>query len=261
MITFRTAFYRLVPKWLSSGDGEKVLYSVGLVLDAFAERARLGVLARFPTYAPPDALAALGRDRGFFRGLQDTDASYAERMRPHLDFWPRVGSGFPILEQLQAYLGEPTRVRIVTNHSTWYTIEADGSRSEDQQLEGDWDWDGNTTGAPYWQRFWVIIYPPPELWIPLDPYGSLPPYGEIDGTWGSTATAEQVQTVREIVRKYKPAHARCVNIIVSFDPDLFDPSEDPTSPPDGDWGNLWRTDAGVRRANRSRDAIYWDGVT
>jgi hypothetical protein len=69
----------------------------------------------------------------------------------------------------------------------------------------------------------------------------------LDGTWtlGSTATPEEVATVRKIVRTWKPAHMVCEYIVIVFDETEWD-----SDPPSGDWHIP---------GNRSEAAAYWAG--
>lgn len=143
----------LVPSWLYSGDGEKVIHSLMLIVDAFAERARLGLEARFPSRAGASALKLIGDDRGFIRGRAETAEHYAARLQSWR--YPRGhrvrGSAFAALEQVSEYFGGVL----------CWTIDVKGNRHERtaagvEAFEYDyvWDWDGEV--APL-RRFWVVI--------------------------------------------------------------------------------------------------------
>lgn len=267
MPSFRTIRRFLAPRWLTEGDGGLVGYSLDLMKDAFVERLRLGHLARFPQNgpngetAPADALVQLGRDRRVVRGLFDTDADYAERIRREpFDDRPRQGSAFMLMQKLAEYLGPLPSFRTVDDRGNWYSRAADGTESRLLKQEN-WDWSGDPVGEK-WSRFWVIIYPN-GLWSAnTDDWGvntwGADGWGEASETWGSTASTEHVETVRALVADWMPAGARCVNIIVALDPASFDP----TAPePDGLYEGWSKNVAGVQVPARLATARYWDGVT
>ena len=269
---FRRAFYKLLPTWLGGGqpspsatvdedEGERVQYSLGVTIDAFLERCRQGVLARYPEHCPADALAYHGRDRKIVRGINESADSYAERLLRWLDDHRVRGNPFALLEQLQAYCNVDLMVRTVDTRGNWFTIAADGTRSVllDQ---GNWDWDG--AAASEWGRFWVIIYPPAtgELWNQTPNWGDADLWGGEWGragyTWGSTATPDQVQAVRSIVRQWKPAGTTCEWVVLAFAPASFDPTDASPPNPDGDWG-IWHERVNPAVPVRLGTASYWDG--
>lgn len=268
MTSIREAMLRTAPPWLQDGDGARLLFTMGTMLDADLEWTRHGIKARFPSYGTDDALAACGRARGpILRGAFEDAETYAGRLRRWLDEWPAAGNPFAIMRQLQAYLApHEVTFRIVNNGGSWYTLNPDGSR-EYVLNQANWDWDSETREpevVSFWSRFWVIIYPPSTLWERLPDWGDPTLWGGAWGTdgytWGSTATPEQVASVRQIVSQWKDAKSRCMNIIVSFDPALFDPLDATPPNPDGWWQNATRVVGGVRQFTRSRDAIYWSGT-
>jgi hypothetical protein len=58
------------------------------------------------------------------------------------------------------------------------------------------------------------------------------------GTIGLNAPQMWVESIRHVLNDFQSAACRCAYIIVSFDPDAFNPTSDsiPTSVPDGTWG-------------------------
>ena len=72
------------PRWLTKGAGGDWLRAVGVTLDAVVETARQGVKLRFPSFAPPDALAAIGEERLEARAtalVYEDDVAFGERLR------------------------------------------------------------------------------------------------------------------------------------------------------------------------------------
>lgn len=257
MTTFFESFPKLVPAWLSDAIGGKVLGSLALMKDDFVARAKLGMLARFPDYAPDDAaLAALGRDRKIVRGINEPAASYAARIKRAPDDLRRRGSPFALLEQLRAYLQAPCVVRSVDISGNWFSIDAAGVESSNL-IPGSWTWD--TLPASQWSRFFVVIYPVGGVtpWHETGLFGAAGAVAESD-TLGTTATPDQVAQLRSIVRDWKPDGTKCEWIVISYDSAEFGPDTGTvTSGLFGDWSKIVD---GVRVASRFADARYISGA-
>lgn len=274
MKTFRTTRKWMGPSWLTDGEGGLVGYALDLVKDASMKAFVLGLRARFPqdpadptgqTTAPPDALAAIGRDRRMQRGIFETDVEYAARLPTWLDERKTAGNPFTLMRQLHAYTGTAhgCSFRTVDARGNWYSRAADGSQSAVLKA-GNWNWDNRPTddqGRTRWSRFWVVIYPG-TLWGP-SPFNwgdtAGPRWGgSSSSTLGSTATPEQIATLRALVLDWMGAGKRCVNIILAFDPATFDPA---SPEPDGLWEHWSKVVGGVRVPARLSTARYLDGVS
>lgn len=243
---FRRLFRRFLPAWATTGDGELVHYSIGATLDLWFERLREGIRARFPSHAPDDALSLIGKDRKIVRGIEEPRASYVERLIRAPDDHRTRGNPYALMRQLRAYCQTDLRIRTVDRNGNWYTIEADGTQTY-HLAQGNWDWQGETTAQ--WSRFWVILYPPASLWTKQNTLGSGLILGTPGLTIGSSATPEQVRSVKQIVRDWKPDGTRCVRIILAFNDGDFDPLDANPPNPDGDWNISSR---------RNPDAAYWN---
>ena len=226
MRAFRKLFYTLAPEWLTSGEGEDVLYSLHFMVDLWLERARQGVLARFPEHAPDDALPLISRDRKITRGLNETRARFVARLIKWLDSHRIAGNPFSLLEQIRAYLQADVKVCTVDHTGNWYTIEANGTWSY-SPATSTWNWD--TASAFNWSRFWVIIYAE-NLWTSAT-YANGSVY-DSRRAWGLSATPDEIDGLRSIVRQWKPAHAKCEYIIATLDDSLFPVG----AQLDGNWG-------------------------
>lgn len=260
---FRLARRLLAPRWLTEGDGGLIGYTLDLMKDAFVERLRLGHLARYPqqdpfgTPAPDDALTEMGRDRRVVKGLNESSAAYAVRLKRWLDDRRKAGTARMLLRKLAEYTGPGPSWRVVDVRGNWYSRDGAGVESQSLQ-QNNWFWD---IDSERWSRFWVVCYPN-GLWSseplpwgdPTDtPWGANPTTDML----GATATQEQVAALKHIVRDWKPDGTRCVNIILAFDPTSFDP----TAPePNGTWGHHSRVVGGVRVRSRLATARYIDGV-
>lgn len=266
---FRVLRKFLGPAWLTQdGESELLGYVLDLIKDGYTERLRKGLLARFPqndptgqTTAPDDALAAMGRDRRIIRGVNETSQAYAVRLIQWLDTWKTAGNPFALMNQIASYLGPGPSYRTVDVRGNWYSRAADGTLSVSLN-QANWDWDGAADALARWSRFWVIIYPNGFWSLNAPQWGDGGTWGEAGRTWGSSATSDEVSTIRTIVSQWKPAGSKCVNIIVAFDGTSFNPAtvRDGTGLPDGTWGRSSTIVGGVYVPTRLSTARYWSGT-
>jgi len=252
---FRLLYKWMVPGWLSVDAGEKVLHTISLLLDASAERMRLGLMARFPRFAGPSALALTGRGRLIYRGRSETNEHYAARLREWRS--PRGhrirGNAFGLLEQMAQYWGD-----VVTNVATIDTHGKMNSRASDGTLTrttgNAWEWDAEPAAS--WSRFWAMVesaddfeqspnFGDPDLWG-----GALGTPGYTVGIAGSTP--EDWDAMRRLVygsHVWRPAGTHPMWIVVSYDTgDLVAPYQE-----------YWRWSiivAGTAVATRDSDFSY-----
>jgi hypothetical protein len=257
MSVFRTAFYKLLPRWATSGEHEKVLYSLGAVKDIFVQAFYDGLTARFPTYAGASALALIGEDRGIPRGRTETAPHYAERLKRWRN--PRGhrvrGNAFALLEQVSEYFGgiQVESIDVAGNH---FVRDADGTESATHGES--WDWDGDTAS---WSRFWLILRPLPEAlefrgWGTWDEaaaeFATWDDWAATGATWDSSgATPEDVAAIRGLLRPpvaWKPAGTRGEYAIVVLQDRAIPITIDPA-------GQDWDTAAG--RAAASSVLRFW----
>lgn len=275
---YRDGGYEVAPPWLRDQVGARYQYAKHIQIDAgLGDRVRWGMLQRFPEYAQPEALAHLGRDKRIFRGLTESDDSYAARLVSFKSTWKFAGNAPTLLRQLWALLGPNTvRIRYVVNGYTgaasesnqfadWWTIDETGLTKQ-RVSPSNWDWD-SSYGKNV--RFWIIIYRTdltPAKW-------GVPPYewSESGLFWGGAPGSQRdwLKDLRSVVRDFKAAgshmgphtHGYQGGLIVA-DPDAvtspwdaggpFDPELPPGYPmPDGDFETY---------ANRPPGAIYISGL-
>lgn len=101
--TFRDLVRQVTPPWLQTGTAEKILYAIGIQVDAMGEALIAGVKLRFPNVYSAESLASIGRERRIRRGAAESAASYAERLRRWLIDHQRRGGPHALLEQFRAY--------------------------------------------------------------------------------------------------------------------------------------------------------------
>ncbi len=250
MSRWRHAFYKLVPSWLSTGDGEKVLYALGRLTDGFIERARRSLTARFPTYSGPTGLALLGDERGILKGRNEDNAGYARRLRG----WRGPnghqvrGTPFAVLFQIWNYLGG-LECQTLDTAGNVYTIDTAGTRTATHG--GSWDWDGD----PAWYRFWLRLKPADATFLRLGFHGEvaftteelLP--GEAIGLAGMSAgDADTVRRLFTGPHPWKPAGTKAEWMIVA--------DGTVSIVPDGTWHNWSKNDGGVQVQARPNTARY-----
>lgn len=250
---WRRSFYKLVPSWLSTGDGEKVLYSIGRLTDGFIERARASLTARFPSYSGPTGLALIGKERGIVPGRTEDSAGYARRLiewrgeRGHLV----RGSPFALLRQVWAYFGG-MRCQTIDYNGNVFEVARDGT--ETVVHGATWNWSDDTRRP----RFWVVIYPEPA-----DGFGAQPDFGD-PALWGGAlgtagytvgqtgATIGDSRMFRGLFdseHPWNPAGTLPEWLIISLD----------GSPPvpDGTWGTWSFNTGAVQVESRNQSMRYW----
>ncbi len=260
-MSFRDSIKRVRTATFLGAIGEKMDFAVHLVLDGLRDLVEWGVKARFPEKAPEDALSIIGRDRRILRGYAEPSASYRARLLRWLDDWHIAGSPFSIMDQIAGYIS-PSRFqqRVVYTSAPsggaalWYSRAALGGKSYVVTNPTNFDWDGLTAG---WYRFWVVLYSDLGPWTTGDIWGTVSVWGDTSGTWGLSASNDEVYSLRQIVNDWKPAHAVGINIIVSFDAAKLLPGAAPGAPmPDGTWGKQYKNSAGTVVPSRDTALRY-----
>lgn len=251
--SFRESFTELTPSWLNREDGEKVLFSLTALIDLYAQRAYEALLARMPSFCPPDGLGKLGRDRRVVRGIAESRESFVNRLLRSKTALKKRGTAFEIIRQIRAYINQPVMVRVVDVSGNWYTIDAEGTEIFQPHL-GNWNWDGDTSNKA---KLWVIIYSPnSEPWAERvwDDAGN---WGDENHYWGGTFLDNQIQDIVNLAVDWAPQGAIVSHVIISYwDGDsLFNPLDSSTLP-DGTWGKQYKYENGVAVASRSENAAY-----
>lgn len=255
--TFRDSIRKSSPRWLQGYWGERLLYVFGLHLDGFVDSLVASIKLRFANLYSNETLTLIGRERGLVRGFIETDQSYGDRLDGWWEMHKRRGNPYTLMDALAALLvGYDVPMRIVNNNAAWFSRAADGTRS--YHRAANWNWDNH---PEKWSRFWVILYPPPSLWVAATgTWGDGTVWAdEADATWGSTATSEQVSAICNLIQERQAAHSRCINVIIAFDSAAFDPTDTAPPLPDGTWEGFGIEIGGVMVPARDSRAIYWRG--
>lgn len=266
--TNRDAIKARSPTWLQTGTGEKLLYSVGLMLDCYAEMARQGMIAHMPGQGTPDALPVIGQDRLIDQGFQESSAAYALRLQQSFDTWAGAGGAWRTLSNLLGFVSPAApMVRVVTSGGIWDSINDPNAPNTGTPTwryysalgpGNDWNWDGT---FPWW-RAYTIIYSPPalNLWNPAPTIGSGPAIGQAPGSIGFSATPAQVQSMRKIAARWKGGNTWLQWMIVSFDTTYFPPINNAPKEPDGNWARWAKIVNKQYVSSRFLSAVYCDGA-
>lgn len=118
------------PSWLQGTNGGGFEAEFGSAKDDILDRARLGVLARFPgsvtretdqapALAPADALDHIGADRGLPRASAEPDSTYSARLLSAWADYAYLGGPLGMLNAL-AVMGYSSANIIQDNGRYWY---------------------------------------------------------------------------------------------------------------------------------------------
>jgi len=196
----------ILPAWLQNQAGLDWAGVLGNLKDMVSNAARGAAVVGMP-YAggPSDALVAIGFERQLQRGISESDAAYAERLRLAWDAWKRAGSALGILLQLEVlYPGIPI-VIVQQAHRAYYLNPNTSLDPFDRlvvvPLTNGWRFDANG-GLPlsegFWSRFGVIFPGPlPPTWTSI----VSPP------TTVSDPDVNEVNGIINVINKWKPAKA------------------------------------------------------
>jgi tail protein P2 I len=188
--------------WMVAEWGGKWLYFFGVTSDAHADAARDAVRSRFIETSPVDALPYDGEDSNIERYSPDTDATYRERIRRRWDTWPTAGtwagpSGFDGLKGQLAAFGLPN-----------------------VQIYESFDWPFKPP-YPYWSQFWLVVIDAPYTIQAGNLYDNSLDYDE-GWVYDAGIDPDIADALRRLVKKWKPAHTVCREIIFQNGGNLYD---------------------------------------
>jgi hypothetical protein len=185
--------------WQDNVDGVKWNEASALLKDLIADRAEQAVRMRWVSKAPESGLARIGDMRGWPRIPGEYVEEYRARLKLawYLSLWRGTATG--IIAALNAIGLSNVTVR-----------------GEAQELAAG-TWGRNPYGladAVRARHFWVVIDQPHPFGTDFSfRYGDGTTYG--DGhNWGVTGDPRLFALIKDIVRRMRPAHSYCQDIIV-----------------------------------------------
>lgn len=202
-ITFRDTLNKIVPPWLQHTNGVRLLYSIGIQLDAMGDSLVAGVKLRFPNLYSAETLPLLGRERRIRHGRTEVDASYATRLRRWLTDHQRRGGPYALLAQLFAhYAPNNFAINLIYRSGRRYRMDTAGNVIRD-----DITFDPDAEPAK-WARWWLdYVWPgglTPAVWGSGRTYGTPQPPGHVWGVNG--LTYDDVIDLRIVPKEWNAAH-------------------------------------------------------
>lgn len=177
--------------FLRSALGVAWAGTVALVQDALAEGTRQAFITGLPGHPEQtaDSLDQCGAERELFRYRNESQASWAARVRNAWQFYEQAGTPIQVLRAVNEWgsivfpaTWDPTHVFLV---------------------EGPW------------ARFSIFIEAGVLPWQPPVAYGSGIVYGGADVMYGvSNAKKEDIATLLRVIKKWKPARSKGNVVIV-----------------------------------------------
>jgi hypothetical protein len=273
MQAFRRIFAFLTPSWLHNpdGDGEKVLYSLGLLVDASVAKLRQGLEASFPSRAGPSANALTAGERGILpaRAGAETNDQFVARLKA----WrgPRThrvrGNAYEALVEIFHYWGG-IYAETVDSHGLSHVVTpaydvTDVFTWPDPTLRDGWtgdpapsfnSWNGEDADFA-WSSFWIFLA---STSIDVQPdLGDADLWGGALGTPGYTlgqtgVLPEDVAAMRSLFqeRHWNPGNTQPEWVVLPLGV-----ATAPELAPTNDWIHWSKDDgSGTRVAARALDA-------
>lgn len=200
--TYRDYQRETRPPFHSGPAGAAWANALGVVKDGFADAARFARRQRWISRCAEDALAKHGKFRGWSKVAGETTAQYRARLLAWWSLSQKTGTGLGIRDAF-ALLGM-TNVTIREALSpTWGRYSGVGATSR--------------------QRWFSVIIRHPH------PFGVTGEFVYGDGTtygsgkkYGLSGDSSLIEATKEIVRRMRPEHAWCGDIIVVLAGDIID---------------------------------------
>lgn len=197
------------PAWHGGQYGAAWALGLGVMKDAMEAAARAARRQRWLSMCSEDALAKHGRFRGWPRVAGESIAQYRARLLAWWELAKWTGTRKGILDAF-ALLGM-TNVEIR------------------EALDPTW---GRYTGTAKQRWFSVVIRAPHPFGTDAElVYGAGTLYGS-GAKYGLSGDASLVQAAKEIVRRMRPVHAWCGDIIVVLSGDIIDAASADDGKPD-----------------------------
>lgn len=198
---YRVRQIQTAPTALQKAYGRAWLRASGLVKDFYLERAKQAVKLRFPSYATPDALGAIGDERLIDRAVgpqlsvPETDGEYSARLRNAWGIWYWGGTAFGMLTALAAQ-GYTGAVLIQQNGVRWSLsggalVIVNGPAF-------------NFPAPNLWSTFLVLLPTVPSSWTDI----VNPP------TPTSSPDANEIARLIRIINLWRPGHMTCAGLRV-----------------------------------------------
>jgi len=183
----------------------------GAAKDGVADRTREATLAHFPSRGPADALGLIGTERGIERGTSESDAAYRVRVAGAWAQWLRAGGPLSLLDALAGlgYTSANGNPVIVQQNGRGFTRTSGGALvtttlAPNAGIAGSPPWWWIDSNFSFWSRFCVLFPSVPTGWTSISATPSS----------ATAPTLDEVDTLRRVIRRWKPATRTCMGIYV-----------------------------------------------
>lgn len=217
LTTLRDSLRRRSPRWLQGGNAEKVLYSIGVHLDALVDAAVLAVKFRFPNLVTAETLPLIGRERRIARGPSNTDAVYANRLRTWRQDHRKRGGPISLLNQLGAYYDHLFAIDLyyvpsLTRDARRFALSVGGVIT--WTLDAAWTayFNASLDGNELRRGRWWLKYAWPSTVSNDGTWGSGGTWDD-GGVWDSGLTPAQVADLLVVPTEWNTAHAHGMIIL------------------------------------------------
>ncbi len=203
----------IVQTALQKPYGQSFLRGLGIVKDWVVGQTKTGVQYRFPDFAVPDALGAIGDERSIGQGIDtltganESSTDYADRLKnawaaddafgaqPDTDdsIWYWGGTGFGMLRAFAA-LGYGQDVTIIQQNGVYYSLDG----SDNLVIANH----AALSGWPYWNSFLVLFSTTPASWTaPAQVCTS-----------STVPSLNEINRLIQLIRIWRPAQMLCLGI-------------------------------------------------
>lgn len=207
--TLRDMIKRVSPPWLQGTNGYKLLYSFGSTMDMILDSGYAALKLKMPGLYDYSTLPLIGQERKLRRGLVETDASYALRLRR---WWAAArgrGNPYEMIRQLEAYNDPGTGISIIYRSGRRFSLTGPGQILMDDLPS----WNPDAT-PELWATYTIVLQ--------TNIYHDLPP----------TEQTQALNDLKSMVVDLNAAHCHGKIEILSSDTELFD--DLPPAPGDPD---------------------------
>jgi hypothetical protein len=190
--TFRDQLRDRSVSWLKTGNNERLLYSLAVILDNLGDALTQGIKSRYPGLVDMSVLGLTGQERRIRRGLTESETAYADRLRYWWDAHRTRGSPVTLLEQMSIRYEHAFPIELISRNGRRYTLSTSGEITRDSVV---WSPDME---PERWARWWMICYT------------------------DSITTPEQLADLAVIPREWNAAHCNGTVILLGTNAALID---------------------------------------
>lgn len=219
MSTFAEYLPAISPPWLRGPWGEGWQQKHGVLIDRLEQGFRDAIKTRLVGACPLDALSYHGRERLLEQFPNETLSAYQTRLLAAWVSLHFLGTAYGIEQALIALGFAGAKVYGTGDAApTWWSGSWPPAPRAPKPSWWVGAWPVANGDTQWWSRFWVVLTAPgPFGWTAAPAWGAFNWGTSASPLWGiGNATTAQIQLVRRIVERWRPAHEICDGIFVHF---------------------------------------------